>query len=213
MNNIEKRILHGELEYKGSIILTYEIEYPEITTSNYELGKNTFNNFNKNIALSLENRAKHELFEEAKKVYEYNISNGFPVFVYEVIQKYEITYNEDYIISLYSDQYEFTGGAHGNTIRSSQNWDLRTAKQIKLSSFFPDNDYYIIDILKNINAQIKEQIQSGNNFYFPEYCELVLETFRLENYYLTKNSIAIFFQQYDIAPYSSGIPVFYLTYK
>jgi len=73
--------------------------------------------------------------------------------------------------------------------------------------------YYIIDILKEINNQIKEQLQAGTNYYFDNYCELVLDTFRLQNYYLTPNSIVIYFQQYDIAPYSSGIPVFYMPYK
>lgn len=213
MNNIKKRALQGKLEYKGSIILTYEIEYPEITSSNYDLGKNNFNYYNRNMAIKLENRAKNELFEEAKKLYDYNISNGFPVMTYEVIKEYEITYNEDYIVSLYSDEYEFTGGAHGNTIRSSQNWNLQTSRQLKLSSFFPNNEYYIIDVLKNINQQIKEQLKYDNNIYFPDYCELVLDTFRLENYYLTRDAIAIFFQTYDIAPHSSGIPVFYIAYK
>ncbi len=213
MNIIEKRVLEGKLEYKGSVILTYKIEYPEITSSNYNLEKSTFNYYNKNMAIKLETRAKNELFEEAKKLYDYNISNGFPVMTYEVIKEYEITYNEEYIISLYSDEYEFTGGAHGNTIRSSQNWNLQTSRQLKLSSFFPNNEYYIIDILKNINQQIKEQLKYDNNIYFPDYCELVLDTFRLENFYLTRDAIAIFFQTYDIAPHSSGIPVFYIAYN
>ena len=82
-------------------------------------------------------------------------------------------------------------------------------KQLDLCCFYPNNPYYVIDILKNINSQIKQQIEQGG-FYFDNYCELVLESFRLNNYYLTSNGISIFFQQYDIAPYSSGIPVFYV---
>lgn len=210
MNKIEKRELKGQLKYKNNIILTYQIEYPEIVDSNYELGKNVFNRYNIEHAIKLEDYVINILYEDAKKLYDYNMSNGYPIMVYEILLKYNITYNHDHIVSLYSDQYEFTGGAHGNTIRNSQNWDLRIGKMIPLSYFFPNNPYYIIDILININNQIKEQITDENNYYFDNYCELVLETFRLENYYLTKDSIAIFFQQYDIAPYSSGIPVFYL---
>ena len=129
---------------------------------------------------------------------------------YEIILEYNVTYNKDNIVSIYYDQYEFTGGAHGNTIRTSQNWNLSAGKMLPLSYFFPNNPYYIIDILIEINKQIKEQIQNGTNYYFDNYCELVLETFNLENYYLIEKGIAIFFQQYDIAPYSSGIPVFYI---
>lgn len=213
MNKIEKRELKGELKYKDTVVLTYKIEYPEMISSNYEFGKNVFNRYNKENAIKLEKHVINELYKEAVELYDYNTSHGYPVMIYEILLEYHITYNEDFIISLYYDQYEFTGGAHGNTVRISQNWDLRLGKRIALSYFYPNNPYYVIDILKNINNQIKEQIQAGSNYYFDNYCELVLETFRLENYYLTPNSIAIFFQQYDIAPYSSGIPVFYLPYK
>lgn len=213
MNIIEKRELKNELKYKGAVVLTYKIQYPEIVSSNYKLGKNEFNQYNKNQAFLLEKRVTNELFKEAKELYDYNTLHGYPIMVYEIILDYNITYNEGFIISLYNDQYEFTGGAHGSTIRKSQNWDLHTARQLPLSYFYPNNPYYVIDILREINSQIKRQIETGSNQYFDNYCELVLETFKLENYYLTTSAIAIFFQQYDIAPYSSGIPVFYMLYS
>lgn len=213
MSEIKNVELKNELKYKDTVILTYKIHYPKITSSSCEFGIDTFNKFNENKALKLDQYVNTTLFEEAKQVYDYNMQNGYPIMVFEVILEYNITYNEECIISLYYDQYEFTGGAHGNTIRTSQNWDLQSGCQIPLSYFYPNNPYYIIDILKNINSQIKEQMQSGSNQYFDNYCELVLETFNLESYYLTPNAIAIYFQQYDIAPYSSGIPVFYLMYE
>lgn len=213
MNKIVNRELKGELKYKNTTILTYKIEYPEMISSTYNYGKNIFNNYNKEKALKLEAYVKNQLYKDAKEVYDYNVSNGYPVMIFEAISQYNITYNENHIVSLYSDQYEFTGGAHGNTIRTSQNWDLRIGKQLPLSYFFPDNPYYIIDILKEINNQIREQIQAGTNYYFDNYCELVLDTFSLQSYFLNPNSIAIYFQHYDIAPYSSGIPVFYIPYK
>ncbi len=213
MSEIKNVELKNELKYKDTVILTYKIQYPKITSSSCEFGIDIFNKFNENKALELEQYVNTTLFKEAKDVYDYNKLNGYPIMVFEVILEYNITYNKDCIISLYYDQYEFTGGAHGNTIRTSQNWDLQNGCQIPLSYFYPNNSYYIIDILKNINSQIKEQIQSGSNQYFDNYCELVLETFNLESYYLTPNAIAIYFQQYDIAPYSSGIPVFYLMYE
>lgn len=212
MNIIEKRELKNELKYKDSVILTYRIEYPEITSSKYCIGKNNFNRYNKEKAFMLENYIKTKLYNDAKNVYDYNVSNGYPIMVFEVISEYNVTYNNDFIVSLYEDRYEFTGGAHGNTIRTSQNWNLSTSSFIPLSYFYPNNPYYIINILKNINTQIQQQIDSGNNYYFDNYCQLVLETFKLENYYIYPDKLAIFFQQYDIAPYSSGIPVFYLPW-
>ncbi len=212
MNTIEKREIKNELKYKNTVILTYRIEYPAIISSNYCNGKNNFNRYNKEKALMLENYIKTKLYADAVSTYEYNLSNGYPIMVFEVISEFNITYNNDFLVSLYEDKYEFTGGAHGNTIRTSQNWNLQTSCFIPLSDFYLSNPYYLINIIKNINAQIKSQIDSGNNYYFDNYCELVLETFNLNSFFVTPNNIAIYFQQYDIAPYSSGIPVFYIPY-
>lgn len=211
MNKIDIFDFTGELRYKNTTVLTYKIQYSQITQSIYKQGQSMFNKYNKDSALNLLQYVKTKLYKEVSELYDYNSSRGYPVMVYEVVLTPSITFNDKYMISLYYDLYQFTGGAHGSTTRSSQTWDLRISKILPLDVFYPNNPYYIIDILKNINNQIKLQINSGSNVYFDDYCKLVLDTFNPENYYLTQNGIAIYFQQYDIAPYSSGIPVFYLN--
>lgn len=205
MNKIKTRTLEDILTYKNTVILTYKLEYAEIISSDCENGKNIFNNYNKKKACELENYILNVLYPQAVELYEYNVANGYPIMVYEIDLVYTVTYNENCIVSLYYDEYQFTGGAHGNTIRTSQTWDLNTGNMLDLCYFFPNNPNYIVYILQNINTQMKEQIDSGQNYYFDNYCELVLETFKQENYYLTNEGIVIYFQQYDIAPYSSGI--------
>lgn len=207
MNQIRTRNLTGELKFDNTVILTYKIEYPEMVFSYFDIGRNVFNRYNRDAAIKLENYAKTDLYKNAVETYKFNKQNGYPIMVYELVCEYNITYNNNYIVSLYTDTYEFTGGAHGNTVRSSQNWNLRTGRQLPLSFFFPNNPYYVIDILKSINLQIKEHPEN----YFDDYCSLVLENFNLQSYYLTTNEVAIFFQQYDIAPYSTGIPVFLIS--
>ncbi len=64
--------------------------------------------------------AEKDLFNMAKEQYDINFSNGFPIMVYELILDYTITYNKDAILSLYFDEYIFSGGAHGSTIRTSR---------------------------------------------------------------------------------------------
>jgi len=208
MNEIETRVLKKELSYKGTVILTYKIEYPEIIKSEYDYGKIVFNNYNRSKANEIKEYAEGELFEEAKQVYDYNNENGFPIMVFEVDRNYKVTYNKKAIVSLYTNEYIYSGGAHGITLRESQNWDLRLGEQIELWQLYPNNPYFLLDILKQINEQIEKQIANGSNYYFDNYCQLVLETFNPESFYLEKNNLIIYFQQYDIAPYSSGIPIF-----
>ena len=208
MNIIEKRELRNELKYKDTVILTYNIKYPVITFSNYDIGKTSFNQYNLEKAKKLEHIVVTELYEDAKKVYDYNMSNNIPFFSYELVYNYNVTYNKKPIISLYSDQYIYSGGAHGSTIRTSQTWNLNTGMQITLSSLFNNNCSYVILILKEILHQIETQIENGTGFYFEDYAKLVVENFNFDQFYLDNNNIAIYYQQYDIAPYSSGIPVF-----
>lgn len=208
MFNIKNNIFEKEIFYKGNLILKYKIEYPSIYNG---CPKSEFNNYNLSKAMQLKKYAETVLLKQAQETFEYNNANGYPIMVFELIYEYNITYNNNNIISLYADEYIFSGGAHGLTTRTSQNWNMQCSKQITLSDLFPNNPYYLIDILKNINKQIEDQIANGTNQYFDNYCKLVLETFKINQFYINSNNeFAVYFQSYDIAPYSSGIPVFYM---
>lgn len=208
MFKVETKIFKDELKYNGDIILKYTIKYPQIINNKCITMAENFNNYNYTKALELKEFSEGKLFNDAKETYKYNKENGYPIMVYEVNSIYEITYNSDNILSLYIDDYIFSGGAHGMTNRTSQNWDIRTGEQIKLCSFFPNNPNYVANILTNINEYIEEDIKNGNNIYFENYCCLTAQAFNVNNYYLKDGNIVIYFQQYDIAPYSSGILTF-----
>lgn len=209
MNYINTNILENELFYNNELILKYHIEYPSIVGNNFENGILNFNCYNKSLAIALKNKIETDLYNEAVKTYKYNKENGYPTMVYEVYKNFIITLNIDNIVSLYQDEYTFTGGAHGNTIRTSQTWNLLFGFIISLASLYPNNPSFIIDILKDIN----EQISKEPDIYFENTCNLVLNTFNPKSFYLTPNNIVIYFQQYDIAPYSSGIRTFNIDYN
>lgn len=208
MPNIEKKILKKELRYNGEVILKYTIEYPQVSNSMWTISTKKFNLYNYNIAIKLKNRAEGKLFEEAKEIYEYNKKNGYPIMIFELYYTFTVTYNTNNIVSLYTDEYEFTGGAHGLTNRQSQNWDFRIGRQITLQEMFPRDLNYVSNILKQINDTIRKDIENGNNIYFDNYCCLTAENFNVNNFYLENGNIVIYYQQYDIAPYSSGILTF-----
>lgn len=216
MENIIKKSYNGELKYDGEVILKYNIEYPQIVNSRYRVGEAYFNNYNKKIADDALKYVNTELFKEAKDTYKYNKDNGYPVMVFELYMKYDITYNKNGFVSLYIDKYVFSGGAHGNTERTSQTWNLLYGRMLTLEEvFFSKNNIkyknkcsYVIDILKKINMEIAKRLEENPGIYFDDYCTLVLDTFDFQNFYIDENCIIIYFNQYDIAPYSTGIPTF-----
>ncbi len=109
MGEIVENIFENQLYYKNTVILTYKIKYPELVRSRYRLGAQKFNFYNYEKAIKLAKYCETELFEEAKTLYDYNNSKGFPVMVYEVILDYAVTYQNHAIVSLYTDEYIFSG--------------------------------------------------------------------------------------------------------
>lgn len=208
MFKIEKKVFSDEMYFDGMLLLKYTIEYPQIICNKKIDGIRNFNLYNYNKALELRKKSEEELFKDSIETYKYDKENGYPVRMFEVYSTFNITYNEKECVSLYIDDYLYTGGAHGNTIRSSQTWNIEEGRKLSLKEFYPYNSEYILDILKNIIKQIREYIKNGNNIYFDDYCSLVLETFNTDNFYLEENYIVIYFQQYNIGPYSSGIVTF-----
>lgn len=205
MNFINKKILEKKLFYDGNLVLKYHIEYPSICSSKAR----KFNIYNQTIASDLKKRCETELYREAVELYKYNKQNGYPIMVYEIYRTFEITFNSYNYLSLYADEYIFSGGAHGNTIRTSQTWCFNQCTMLPLEYFYKNDPYFMIGILREINRQILETPE----IYFENTCNLVLDTFNPNSFYLVPNGIVIYFQQYDIAPYSSGIRTFIVNYK
>lgn len=206
--SVNKKVLKDELKYNGETLLTYQIEYPEFKSSFYQMSLVVINRFYKTKALEFQKYCETELFNMAIEQYNDDIKNNFPVRVFEAILVYKITYSASCIISLYFDRYEFTGGAHGNTIRDSQTWNLQKCDMIKLSQLFRCS----IDYKPYILGIVEEQIKKNPDIYFENYDELISETFNENSFYCTPKGIVVYYQQYDIAPYSSGIREFLIPY-
>jgi hypothetical protein len=70
----------------------------------------------------------------------------------------------------------------------------------------PNYKTYILNI-------VKEQIEQDPSIYFEDYEKLISQTFNKNNFYCTPDGIIVYYQQYDIAPYSSGIREFLIKYN
>lgn len=211
--NVRKKVISQDMYYKNHKILSYTIKYPQFFSDRYDLLTDKLNLFYRTKALLYEKNNVRKLYQMSMADYEYSVKNNFPIHQYEAYIDYFITYNQNCAISLYFDQYEYTGGAHGNTLRYSDTWNLPTSKRVELKSLFGNKKDYKEYIIQNILKQIENEMNSGNKTYFDNYAELVRDNFKDNNFYLTKEGVVIYFQQYEIAPYSSGIPTFVIPYS
>jgi len=202
-------VITEEMKYNGITVLNYRIEYPEFVSDDYKKTIGAVNQFYKSKALALQSNLRTKIYHMAVDQYLDDVKNGFPVRVFEALQTFVVTYNQACIISLYFDNYQYTGGAHGLTVRTSQTWNLKTKKMIKLKELYKCSGNYQSYVERKIVKQIKE----NPDIYFENYEELVEKTFDVKNFYYTPHEVVVCFQQYDIAPYASGIGEFPLPYN
>lgn len=125
----------------------------------------------------------------------------------EAYSLFESFYTDE-VISLPVTYYQYTGGAHGLTTKVSYNYDLKTGKILKLKDLFKEGfDYKSI-----IDKKVREDIEKEKDIYF-ENGDLFKDVSENQAYYLNIDSIIVYFQQYEIAPYSSGIREFKIPYE
>jgi hypothetical protein len=208
--NVKTMTIEKEMKYDGITLLKYKIEYPQFSSLFYANSIRIVNNYYRNNALQYQKYCETELFKMAVEQYKYDKANGYPIMVYEALQIFDVTYNNFCIISVYFDRYQFTGGAHGNTIRTSQTWNLQTTGRVNLNQLVTCTKNPKIYVTAEIIRQISE---SDPSIYFDNYASLVVQTFNPNSFYCKPEGLVIYFQQYDIAPYATGIPEFILPYS
>ena len=207
----DKVTIESTMEYKNTPVLHYKIEYPVFHHSHLQPILDYINHWYQSMAMGLQKNYETVLYQSAIDLYNDTTNNHFPFHMYEAVSQYEIPYNQNSMISLYFDHYIYSGGAHGNTERRSETWDISNGQRISLFQYAKDPADYQAEILNNIQKQIAHQIELGEGMYFDEYPQLIYQYFDPESFYLTPEGITIYYQQYEIAPYASGIPSFLIS--
>ena len=209
---VRERVLQQEMYYKNSSIMKYTIKYPHFISSRYQTLVNKLNSLYRTKALMYERSNIMNLYQMAIVEYEYSAANNYPFRKFEAYVDYSVAYNQDGMLSLYFDQYEYAGGAHGLTIRCSDTWNMMKSKRMELRDFFPSCKNYREFLICEIIRQIKEEQDEEKRLYFEDIERKVRDKFRTNQYYLSEEGLIIYYQQYDIAPYAAGLPQFLIPY-
>ncbi|MEL7647287.1 MAG: DUF3298 and DUF4163 domain-containing protein [Sedimentibacter sp.] len=209
---INMREFKHSFEYDGIVILTLIIRYPRIKTPHDESAENNINNMINKQIKEYYDYVSTTLYKNAVEYYHDSQTNNFPFHVNEAIMEYNVTYNENCFLSLYKDKYEFTGGAHGSTLRSSDTWETCQGTYIPMYCYFYKGTNYMNLLINEITRQAEQNLDENPGIYFEDYQNLIITSFNPDSYYLTPCGMTIYYQQYDIAPYSTGIVEFTIPY-
>ncbi len=205
---VRSRALQGDFHYRGTIVLTYLVHYPVFESPLYPQSARKIDAYYRQRALHIVRGIATGLYPQAVEDYEQRQESDFPFNPYDVQRDFTAGYIGGCVASLYFDLYQFTGGAHGTTVRTSDTWDVSRARTLPLSAVFPGNPGYREELI----GEIQRQIAQERDFYFENAEALARESFDEESYYLTDDALVIYYQQYDIAPYAFGIPEFSIPY-
>ena len=142
---------------------------------------------------------------DVKNIADEYFKNGTsPINQYQLISKYKVTSLQN-VISLYIDYYQYTGGAHGITIRKPYNIDEETGMILTLKDIFREG----YDYKEIIDSNIIEQISKKPDIYFSgkEGFNGIDEKTK---FYIEDSNLIIYYGEYEIAPYVTGIPEFHI---
>lgn len=131
-----------------------------------------------------------------------NITEPSSMFYCEGNASYEVTLNSNDLLSINITYYEYTGGAHGMYTMINYTFDTKTGKLLALQDLFiPEFDF-----ITPIKDKVLTEVNKEREIYFAEAPELITQTDF--SFYLLPKTIVVYYDLYDIAPYSSGIRTF-----
>lgn len=210
---VNPQTAHCDQYINEELLVSCQARYPEFHSEKYREVLIQINQYYRERAHQLCAMCAGELRQGALEERKERADNpDFPFNPYGGQLDYTLTFNRDCTISLYMDEYTFTGGAHGSTVREGDSWNLQTGARMTLGQLFPNDPDYRNQIIAYIQQQIKDAMARGEGDYFEDPPTLVAGAFDPEQFYLTPRGVVIFFQQYDIAPYVMGIPEFLIPW-
>ena len=124
---------------------------------------------------------------------------------YEYVINTEVHYgNNRDIIGHFINMYQYTGGAHGGTFITCRNYRLEDGSVVTLDNYFkPGYEKVLIPILEK---KLLEYAECSSREELDEHGYFSNEPmFVSDNFEIRQDTIDFIYNQYDIAPYSTGI--------
>ncbi|MGN0845358.1 MAG: DUF3298 domain-containing protein [Kiritimatiellia bacterium] len=113
---------------------------------------------------------------------------------WESASTYEIVYADARYVSYRAEEYEYLGGAHGNTTITVLTIDRKTGRELKLEDFIPKEKH---------EALLRALREGAVRKLGGEY-PLLNEVEITDNFYLAEDGLHFIYNRYEIAPYAAG---------
>ncbi|WP_066187150.1 MULTISPECIES: DUF3298 and DUF4163 domain-containing protein [Gracilibacillus] len=165
-----------------------ELKYPQVS----EMDNQSFEGKINGIFEQYIKQSYKEMRNNEKEAEQYD-------FHAEYQTDYQVKYNQASLLSILTSNYMFSGGAHGNTVVQSFNFDEKAKKRV-----------YVTDILNNeekieaVRDYVWEYAIARPDVFYPDLKREDIPLTQDTAFYFGDDGITLVFQQYAIAPYVSG---------
>ncbi|PGS50199.1 DUF3298 and DUF4163 domain-containing protein [Bacillus sp. AFS041924] len=175
------------------------IKYPQISGALNQAAQQKINNLLKQGA-ELANNNRLKLLEDEKEAKAKWDSSQGPWRPYEYVFTYKVLYNNLDKLSVIYNEYSYTGGAHGMTIGTTFNFDVKKGEVVPLSNLINGNT-------KPVQEYAYQQLQKKYKGYVliksPNEIDL---TDKNRLWAFDHAGIKLIFKEYEVAAYAAGMP-------
>ncbi|MCX7922080.1 MAG: WG repeat-containing protein [Clostridia bacterium] len=188
---LENSIVVKELKHRPDRCML--IYYPEV------LGIDS-----KEVELSI-NRELKKIFVGDKSASE----KADGLYSEDFTMNFRVTENKDLLLIEKTGYFYPIGAAHGTPSWQNYHINIHNGKFYSLADLFKKNSRYVKKITEIINKQIAKQKESEDYMIFDDKLEAIRPD---QNFVITKDSLKIYFDVYEIAAYAAGFPEFDIPY-
>jgi len=183
------------------------IEYPEIAGVNPAFAAK-FNQLSKSRSMALYAAFKKDMMAQTAA----DLRN-FPKGMTNTLDvNYSIEWATDEIISISFINSTYTGGAHGNYLTETLNFDLKNGKELKLADLFQTGVNYLKTISDYSIADLKTKLdEMSDDDWIKNGAGPSAENYSSWN--LTKKGLMITFDPYQVAAYAAGMQNVMIPYS
>lgn len=184
----------------GKMLMSIDCAYPVIVSEEENAFYTYINNEYKKNAEDYVDSIE-AWTEDAKSMYE-GLGEKFRPLIFSL--SYEVTLNRNNMLSITTHNYENTNGAHPNTSKESRTFQMVMEKELSLTDIL-DCDQEDADkiVKKSFEKTLTEE---PYEMEVDEFKKNLDEEIHNVNFYLTDDSLVMYFNPYQVGPYAIGAP-------
>ena len=195
-----------ELQLEEMPVLRWKVTAPKLEGDWRGLG--AVQRYYDRLATLWRERWERELYVRACLDLAQSRADGVPFRVWEAALTAPSVWQGEGMLSLYQEAAERHGTQRQLVVPMGDTWSLDAGAPIPLSALFPGERRWRERLLDQVEEQARARVDSGLTFLERGCLSRLRELFSPRRFYLTGESLVLFYPMYTLAPGGEGVPAF-----